>query len=169
VQVGRDLLEVARDLDAPGAVPEVALDLPHHAVHRVGAELGLVRGVVAVERADEGDPGGLDQVLDGDSGSCELVGKGADQGLVPLDDRFPELRVTILYIEPQELLRREAPERRFGYHRLQSSRRRRLALLMLDDRWADGRIRCGDYFRGCLLEGELPPRLWKAYPEPCAS
>src|SRR5207249_2363032 len=85
-QVRRDLLEMARHLQAPGIVAEVMLDLPDHRADGVGHEFDAAFRVEAVERVDQADGRHLDQVLHRYASPGELGREGVDEVLELFQD-----------------------------------------------------------------------------------
>ena len=62
-QANAQLLHPARDMERPGPIAEVALDLADDRGHRVGRELHLALGVEALDREQQADRADLDQIL----------------------------------------------------------------------------------------------------------
>ena len=99
-------------MDAPRAVAEVAPDLAEDGGHRVARERRPVAGVEAVDRLQQADRAGLDEVVE------RLVGVRVALREVPHERQVAlgELRANV------SLARREAPERgrlldaAFGIH-----------------------------------------------------
>ena len=75
VDLKPQLLQAARDLDAPALVAEVAADLAHDGRRGVAGELAAARRVVAVDGVDQADHGDLGQVVDRLAAVAEAPGQ----------------------------------------------------------------------------------------------
>ena len=82
----RELLQVARHADRPGAVAEVALDLAEDRRDRVGGERDLALGVEAVDRLDQADRRDLEEVVERLARALVAAGELARQRQEALDE-----------------------------------------------------------------------------------
>ena len=87
------LLHAARDVQRPGAVAEVPLDLADDRRHRVGRELDAALGVEALDREQQADRADLDEVLERLPAARVARGEAAHERQVALDDAVAGARV----------------------------------------------------------------------------
>src|SRR5690606_38602340 len=86
------LLQAARDLDAPSLVPEVPANLADDRGSRVACELAPARRVVAIDRVDEADHGHLGEVVNRLATVPEPAGQTRRERDVVLDDLIAQPR-----------------------------------------------------------------------------
>src|SRR4051794_16444566 len=102
IDAQRELLEVARDADGPGAVAEVALDLAEDGRDRVARERDVAAEVEAVDRLDEPEARDLEEVVEGLLRALVAAGELAREGEEALDQRRAVDRVATRQVALEE-------------------------------------------------------------------
>src|SRR3954468_19912569 len=96
------LLKPPRDLERPGAIADVTLDLAGDVRNREGAELDAPRGIETVDRLDQPDRPDLDEILVLLASHAVSPGEALDERHVLLDQPLARLWVAVLVVLAQE-------------------------------------------------------------------
>ena len=105
VDLQRELLQVARHADGPGAVAEVALELAEDRRYRVAREGVATIGVEAVDRLQQSEARHLDQVVQRLAGALVTARQLARQRKEALDELGAGRQIAVaLEALEQELL-----------------------------------------------------------------
>ena len=97
------VLQPARDMQRPGLVAEVALELAEDGRHREAGELGAATGLEAVDRLDEPDAGDLDEVVERLLAVAVAAGELACEREVALDQLVAQPRVARVPVLGEQL------------------------------------------------------------------
>ena len=101
-QADVELLDAPRNVDRPGLVAEVALDLTEDRRHRVRGQLDAAVRVEAVDRVDEADRADLDEVVEHLAAADVAKGERADERHQILDQLIPRSLVALRLVRVEK-------------------------------------------------------------------
>src|SRR2546430_5343335 len=101
-QADVELLDAPRNVDRPGLVAEVALDLTEDRRHRVRGQLDAAVRVEAVDRVDEADRADLDEVVEHLAAADVAKGERPDERHQILDQLIPRSLVALRLVRVEK-------------------------------------------------------------------